>query len=240
MATKLLAFALLLIIGLVTLTSCGASSAEILSQARTIEVSLMRHLPTGMTSWIQGQAAEVATGRSNEEDVRQAALQHVTGNDPDGYGSDALTFLVMMGAVRSLDKKSVDDQKQTEAIGRVGTNIDAIMGTIDKDLSNNSGKDDSDPCACSAYEPILHGLAEALQQSKTWMTVTVREPADVGDLKALRGDLEHMKNTMGGLSEMQGLRLQASVERRSSFMQTISNLMKKASETDASILQNLK
>ena len=223
-----------------SLASCSASNAEIISEARSIEVSLMRHLPSGMMSWIQAKAADVATARLSEDDVRQSAREHVTGEDPDGRGSDVLTFFVMMEAVRTLDKQSVDNRKQTEALGRAKTKIDVLAETVTGDLSKNSDKDDSDPCACASYEAVLNDLAGTLELSKTWITVAVREPSDVGDLKALGSDLDHMKNTVGELSEMQQLRLQASTDRMSRLMQTISNLMKKALETEASIIQNLK
>ena len=240
MTTKPAVFALLLVMCSAILASCGASNAEILSEGRTVEVSLMRHLPTGMVSWIDAQAAELAAGRTTEDGVRQEALQHVTGDDPEGRGPDVLTFFVTMAAVRNLDKKSIDDQKQAEAIVRATTVIDAMGAMVDNDLSKNSPKDDSDPCTCGKYEQSLDGLAAALQQSKTWMTITVREPADVGDLKALKSDLDHMKDTMDELSKLQALRMRAYADRRSALIQVLSTLLKKASDTSSTIIQNMK
>lgn len=240
MKTTPILFVILLVAGSAILASCGASNAEILSQARAVEVSLMRHLPTGMVDWIHAQATDVASGRSNEENVRQLSAAHVTGDDPDGHGIEILTFFVMMDAVRVLDKGSVDNQKRTEAMGRAKAGIDVLMGAIDKDLSGNSGKDDSDPCACGTYEPLLNELAGSLQQSETWITLAVREPIDVGDLKALRSDLGHMKETMSELAAMNELRIQAYYERRSQIIEVISRIQKKASETSSTIIQNMK
>jgi len=232
--------ALLLIAGTAILASCGASNAEILSQARSVEVSLMRYLPTGMVDWIHAEAGDLASGRSNEEIVRQQAAGHVTGEDPDGHGTEVLTFFVMMDAVRILDKGFVNNQKRTEAIGKAKAGIDGLIGTVNGDLSNNSGKDDSDPCAFGSYEPLLNELASSLRQSETWITLSVREPLDVGDLRALIRDLEHMKDTMGELGEMNQLRLQAYDDRRSQIINAISRIQKKASETNSSIIQNMK
>lgn len=231
---------LLFITSSAILASCGASNAEILSEARTVEVSLMRHLPTGMVDWIRAQASDLAADRSNEESIRQLAAQHVTGDDPDGHGTDALTFFVAMEAVRILDKDYVKNQDRTEAIGRAKTGIDDLIGIVGKDLSGNSGKDDSDPCSCSPYEPLLNNLSTSLGQSETWITLSVREPMDVGDLKALRNDLDHMKETLAELGEMNQLRLAAFQDRRSKLLGLISRMMKKASETNSAILQNLK
>jgi len=230
----------LMVVCLAFFSSCGPSNTEILSQARTTEVTLMRYLPTGMMSWISSEAADVASGRLDEDAVREAARGHVSVDDPDGYGADALTFFVMMEAVRVLDKKAVEDRRQKDGIQLAGTRIDALTGMIDKDLSGNADKDDSDPCTCADYKVGLSDLATAFEQSKTWMTVTVRDPADVGDVKALRKDLEHMRSTMGELSELNALRLQAQMDRSSKLMEIISSLLKKVSDTKSSILQNLK
>lgn len=44
----------------------------------------------------------------------------------------------------------------------------------------------------------------------------------------------------GGPSELESLRLQMAMDRRAKAMETLSNLLKKTSETAASIVQNLK
>ncbi len=240
MRTNSILSALLLLAMSATLVSCGASNAEILSEARGVEVSLMRNLPTGMVDWIHAQAADVAGGRSDEESVRQAAATHVTGDDPDGQGTDALAFFVMMEAVRIIDKGYVDNQKRTEALGKAGAGIEALTATIDADLSKNSGKEDSEPCACGLYEVYLDQLGISLRQSETWITLTAREPQDIGDAKALRNDLEHMKGTLKEMGETDIIRLQALEDRRSKSIGVITRLMKKASETSSTIIQNMK
>ena len=45
---------------------------------------------------------------------------------------------------------------------------------------------------------------------------------------------------MNGMSQMTSLRLQMTMDRRSRFIETLSNIMKKLSETSDSIVQNLK
>jgi len=45
---------------------------------------------------------------------------------------------------------------------------------------------------------------------------------------------------MNEMSEMTSLRLQMTMDRRSKFIETLSNIVKKLSETSDSIVQNLK
>ena len=47
-------------------------------------------------------------------------------------------------------------------------------------------------------------------------------------------------DSMSELAEMESLRLQMAMDRRSKFMEALSNIMKKMSDTDSAIVQNLK
>jgi hypothetical protein len=55
----------------------------------------------------------------------------------------------------------------------------------------------------------------------------------------LRSEYEDLFDT-GDLGELQSLRLQIALDRRSKLLQTLSNILKKLSDTDSAIIQNLK
>jgi len=59
-------------------------------------------------------------------------------------------------------------------------------------------------------------------------------------LELLRDDLESSLDGMNEMSEMTSLRLQIAMERRSKFIQTLSNIMKKISTTQETLVQNIK
>lgn len=59
-------------------------------------------------------------------------------------------------------------------------------------------------------------------------------------LRAVLDDLRFRRDSMNELSEMTSLCLQMAMDRRSKFMSTLSNVMKKISETQDTIVQNLK
>lgn len=240
MTCRFLPCAAILILMSSILASCAASNAEILSEARSVEVSLMRYLPTGMVSWIHAQAADIAAGRTDEDGVRLAAADHLASDDAAGEGADVLTFFVMMEAVRQLDKGSLEDMKQNEAIEKSKTKLKAINAIIGDDLAKNSDKENSSPCTCSPYEPALSDLSSSLQQSKTWITVAVRQPADVGDLRALQQDLGYLSTTMEELAGMQAIRLQAHEDRMSKIMGVIANLLKRVRDSGKAMISNMK
>lgn len=59
-------------------------------------------------------------------------------------------------------------------------------------------------------------------------------------LKALREEWEGKKDTLGDISQELALKLQLYQERRSKFMEMLSNIMKKSADTKGAITQNLK
>jgi len=64
--------------------------------------------------------------------------------------------------------------------------------------------------------------------------------ATAGELEAAIGDVKGELDAMGEMGEMESLRLQMAMDRMSKLMSTLSNLLKKSSETGSQITQNLK
>jgi hypothetical protein len=60
------------------------------------------------------------------------------------------------------------------------------------------------------------------------------------ELRAIRDDLRDRLDSMNEMSEMTSLRLQMAMDRRSKFVETLSNIMKKIDSTQETIVQNLK
>ena len=60
------------------------------------------------------------------------------------------------------------------------------------------------------------------------------------DWAKLLGDMKRRLDEMNEISEMTSLRLQMLMDRRSKFLQTLSNIMKKISSTQDALVENLK
>jgi chromosome segregation ATPase len=63
---------------------------------------------------------------------------------------------------------------------------------------------------------------------------------DLEALKALQQALNAQLDSMNEMSEMTSMDLQMAMDRRSKFVETLSNVLKKISDTQASIIQNMK
>ena len=60
------------------------------------------------------------------------------------------------------------------------------------------------------------------------------------EIKQVQDSLKSKLDSMNEMSEMTSLRLQMMMDRRSKFISTLSNIMKKISDTQSAIIQNMK
>ena len=60
------------------------------------------------------------------------------------------------------------------------------------------------------------------------------------DFERLEGTVKNKLDSMSEMGEMESLRLQMAMDRMSKLMSTLSNLLKKQSDTAAAITQNMK
>jgi hypothetical protein len=82
-----------------------------------------------------------------------------------------------------------------------------------------------------AYATAIH---PALRQTQSEIISTKRE------IDNLQRHIKNELDSMSELGEMEALRLQMAMDRLSKLMSTLSNLLKKASETSAGITENIK
>jgi Skp family chaperone for outer membrane proteins len=67
-----------------------------------------------------------------------------------------------------------------------------------------------------------------------------RAQTDFENLRAIQNSLKSQLDNMNEISEMSSMRLQMAMDRRSKFMETLSNLLKKIDDTESAIVQNMK
>lgn len=85
------------------------------------------------------------------------------------------------------------------------------------------------------YELELISDLLKINETITGMTHKVR-----GTMKSLEDDLKGKLDGMSEMSEMTSLRLQLAMDKKSKFMSTLSNVMKKISTTQDLLVQNIK
>jgi hypothetical protein len=179
--------------------------------------------------WIRQEAAREA---ANDTASEATAVRAVNSNRALGNLSDsdvtAIVFLVMMEAAKSAREdlkaimagvKQIDDAKA--ALRQPAQRATAAASTP---------RIAAPPATTALQRPVASAHRAAVQPRPM--------PKPVFDAQ-----LERAKNDLDSLSEMretESLRLQLAVDRQAKMMSTLSNLLKKMSESSSTITQNLK
>jgi hypothetical protein len=151
--------------------------------------------------------------------------------DDSGFEARAERVQRIDAIVRGLDP-SIRAQA-FELLGGFDGDIEAIVFLV---LMN---------AAEEAQEDLRSIMAEVRainhQKSKLRDMLETVEREDAELAKRLRCEYDELfVSTQDELGEVQSLRLQMALDRRSKFLSTLSNLLKKLSDTESSIIQNLK
>lgn len=198
--------------------------------------------------WIRANAVQVNEKNMSEAEVMQITTTQwpVLGN-MNGMDIEALCFLVLMQAAKSAQEdlksimahvKSINNQKSKlrEALSMLNDNkqnitrvrLDSVKllsaQTLSLQRQNNPER----------IQPVSATTRDSLKSARTTLPVSQSE-IDIAKEKA-KNDLDSMSE----MGEMESLRLQMAMDRMSKMMSTLSNLMKKISDTAQSITQNLK
>jgi hypothetical protein len=126
-----------------------------------------------------------------------------------------------------------------------------IITRINQDISANlaqRNKESPLDFACGlgserAYHRVKMPVADPESPGGVKYILTDLHPGritDIAELRAVQADLRDQLDSLSEMGEMDSLRLQMLMDRRSKLMETLSNMLKKSSDTASSIVQNLK
>ena len=196
-------------------------------------------------SWATQHARAVAVGPGDPYALANAAASQskwaVLGN-LQGADIEALAFLVLMEASKSAqeDLKAIMDR--VKAQNEAKAKLRAALEKVQRDLSANAGRAPTAPCtppACglsAADVDTLHRLATPARKSAT----SLKGTSNLADLRNAEKTVKSDLDSISEMGEMESLRLQMAMDRMSKMMSTLSNILKKISDTAQSITQNLK
>ena len=150
---------------------------------------------------------------------------------------EAIAFLVLMQASKSAQEDLKAIMAQVKALNEQKAKQRQLLSKMQQQKSMTAIQLDS------FY--LLSNRTIALQQGRNPESIKlVRSPrakqVSKADLDAMAVKLKSDLDSMSEMGEMESLRLQMLMDRRSKAISTISNLLKKIHDTQQSIIQNLK
>ena len=196
--------------------------------------------------WIQleGRKLKDASPDAVSEASVAAAVRARFAGQPMAPGDvERLVVLVLM----EINKQSEADlrtlaEKQKTAL-EAKKKLRELQALLDKQVADAAGKPDATPCLPPACGRL--GLAETgatLRQTSAGSRIALpaAEPATLGELRSIKDAMKDKLDSLSELGEAESLRLQLAMDRLNKLMATLSNIMKKISDTAQSITQNLK
>ncbi len=187
--------------------------------------------------WIKTTAAEVNEKKLSETEVMNRSKSYGLLGNLNGQDIEAIAFLVLMQASKSAQEDLKAIMAQVKALNEQKAKQRELLSKMKQQKSMTAIHLDS------FY--LLSNRTIALQQGRNPESIklvrsTRAKQVSKTDLDAmvikLKGDLDSMSE----MGEMESLRLQMLMDRKSKMMSTLSNLLKKIHDTQQSIIQNLK
>ncbi len=201
-------------------------------------------------AWIKQTAKTVNEKKLEEAAVRQLTQQHARGSSLGNMDIEALVMLVMMEASKSAQEdlkaimakvKSINSKKETlrSSMNRLNDKRQPALTRLEldsiKQLSANTNTNRQIPA-----KTVQNSKISVLDSTQAKRTAVMNQPATKTEIDATADKIKSDLDSMSEMGEMESLRLQMAMDRMNKMMSTLSNLMKKISETSQQITQNLK
>jgi hypothetical protein len=207
------------------------------------------------STWVKQTAQMVNKQNLDEAFVRRLSTGYATQNNLGNMDIEALVVLVMMQVAKDneqdmknmmadMKKKNEEKQKLREAQEMMEKSksemkramLDSFRLLTKPQINTISASQTQIQTARLQTNTSVNQINRPVnaQISQTETQVSAAEIKQVQDSLKLKLD------DMNEMSEMTSLRLQMMMDRRSKSMSTLSNIMKKISETQDSIIQNMK
>jgi len=183
--------------------------------------------------WVKSTALTVNKKDLSETEISKMALNHLGGIRNTNI--DALVFLVLMEAAKSAQEDLKSIMAGVKAINDQKKEIREALNDLNN-KSTNVTKEQLD-----SFKLIIN-KSQVLRKANR--TTNVKSSAgSSGNRSISQKDINTIKTELNkefsSLSEMVD-KLQMAMDRRSKMMSMVSNLMKKISDTQSTIIQNLK
>jgi hypothetical protein len=190
---------------------------------------------------LTGETASRVSGRSAEPGLGLLAA---------GEDIAELAFVVLMEATRDADQDLRDIMAEVRAVTNAKAQLRNVLARVERDVAENTGASRGQLTfgqdglgGEDRYHDAALPVPDASAAGGVQAVATDLHPGPVtteDQLRAIRDDLKDRLDSMSAMSEMTSLRLQMAMDRRSKFVEALSNIMKKIDSTQETIVQNLK
>ena len=201
----------------------------------------MAALSPSLRDWVRARArAAVDTGVAPDPaQLASDAELRLAGQDFAGADIEALVQIVMMEAARQSDADLREIMAQTQASNKRKAEMREAMRAKNAAAGQAAtGPESKAICVDPPCKPQLVQVQPQIMMTQPQISAVQPriQAAKAPDTSQAKDDMDSMSE----MGEMESMRLQMAMDRRSKFMEALSNLMKKNSDTASTITSNLK
>ena len=223
-----------------------AIAADMPPEAVRLHQSLSQKIQPPVRSWIDQEAKRlVMAGPKTAPDaaaVRAQVRSRFAGQPLGEMDIEALVVMVMMEGAAAEEQATRDLLEQMKKVNAAKEKLRALQAETRKQVEQNAMRRATERCVsplCGGLEVATRETAMAMRDARVAFNAPERID-DISQLRAVNDQLKGKLDSMNEMSEMTSLRLQMMMDRRSKFISTLSNIMKKVSTTQDTLVQNLK
>lgn len=208
--------------------------------------SAMSQINAKHVRWINSAAKETNEKNLSPDEVIAKSRAYGIIGGMQGQDIEAIAFLVLMQASKSAQEdlkaimaqvKAINDQKEklrsASALLKSNQNITRIRLDSLKSISGQTQVIQKQNNLRNV-QPVRTVALDSIKP------VRANTPVSRTEITATTDKIKRDLDSMSEMGEMESLRLQMAMDRMSKMMSTLSNLLKKISDTASSIIQNLK
>ncbi len=221
------------------LFSCSIIAQEKPSpEAEAFFTKAMSQINPKHVTWVKTSARTVENKKMTVAQVDSMAHQYGVLGSMNGQDIEAMAFLVLMQASKSAQEELKAIMANVKSINNAKAKQREALKKAQQNQSMTSLQIDSMKWINSRNNLFLAGdNPDAVKFKRTRDVASKPSKADIdAAVNTMKDDLDAMSK----MGEMESLRLQMAMDRMSKMMSTLSNILKKISDTANQIIQNLK
>jgi hypothetical protein len=212
--------------------------------------ALQSSMQPSAKAWVEQQAhAESQKPTSPDAPSIEAAVYNrfpalnTRGSSVKAGDINALVAIVMMQTLTDSEKDLQNMMSQMQTITDAKQKLRDLLSQTQAEIKSNETTDAKDTCQtalCKSLPSTVGEISSATANLQNPVRILVPAKPTFADLRTLPAQFQTSLDSLNDISQAQQMKIQMLMDQRSKLIETMSNLMKSISDTQSTIIQNIK
>jgi hypothetical protein len=156
---------------------------------------------------------------------------------------NALVAIVMMQTLTESEKDLQNMMSQMQTITDAKQKLRDLLSQTQAEIKSNETTDAKDTCQtslCKSLPSAVGEISSATANLQKPVRILVPAKPTFADLRTLPAQFQTSLDSLNDISQAQQMKIQMLMDQRAKMIETLSNIMKSISDTQSTIIQNIK